>query len=260
VPLLNFSCSFHPIPPPANTLPWGFVPIVILLEIRALEIEVNPVSVMLLSTPWLTTLIKPLPQYYYSLPQNITRPGGEVVEMTITSRANGTLPFSFVSDAFTAGEVNGTIITNCIDAIVSDPIPFNSTGNIQPRSVVQYYRGGTAAILLQGYDNSKESPSSSNPVPNPPFPPSINITSWECLNSTIGESLPLMNGGSGFPHWAIALCAILPILLILCCFITLFCTGDESNGRRDFRSQNKSTRRLLPDTTTDPFIQNSGSV
>ena len=68
--------------------------------------------------------------------------------MVIASSANSTaLPFFFISDMYSVGEVKTSITTNCTDVVVSDPIPFN----IQLGSVVQYYRGETAEIVLSGY-------------------------------------------------------------------------------------------------------------
>lgn len=154
-----------------------------------------------------------------------------MVEMAITLAANSTTSFFFVSDMYSAGEVRAAINTTCIDVTVSDPISFNSTGNLQPGSVVQYYRGDTAAILLQGYEDAKEVPGSPNLVPNPPFPPNVNMAKWECLNSTIGESIPLMNGASGFPRWGIALIFIVPVLVL--CFLWCARGGDGDDEDED---------------------------
>ena len=144
--------------------------------------------------------------------------------MMIASSANSTaLPFFFISDMYSAGEVKTSITTNCTGVVVSDPIPFNSTGNIQLGSVVQYYRGETAAIVLRGYENAKEMPGSPGLAPNPPFPPSINVTEWACLNATIGGSIPLMNGSSHLAPWKIVLAVVLPVLFVSgCCYCICF--------------------------------------
>lgn len=134
--------------------------------------------------------------------------------MKITPNANNTPSFFFISDTYSAGEVKGAITLNCTDVTASDPIPFNSTGDIQPGSVVQFYRGDSAAILLQGYDDAKESPGYPSSIPNPPFPSSVNMTTWGCLNSTIGASIPLLNGPPGVPFWAILISVVLPLFLI----------------------------------------------
>lgn len=116
-----------------------------------------------------------------------------MVELKILPKVNGTSPFFFVSDSFSAGEVKRTILQNCSDVTIDGPIPFNSTGDLQFNSVVQLYRGDSAAILLHDYNNTVEVPGNQSLVPNPPFPASINMSTWACLNYTIGESIPLMN-------------------------------------------------------------------
>ena len=159
----------------------------------------------------------PLSQYY-GLPQNITRPGGDVYEMTITPKSNVTPPFFFVSDEYSAGQVEYAINTNCsLLATASDPIPFNSTGNIQPGNVVQLYRGDSAAILLRGYNTA-----------GPPLLQSIDTVTWTCLNLTIGESIPLVDSVNAPPLWAIAFIAI-PlaigfVILHRCQLLTVPCT------------------------------------
>lgn len=47
--LLNYSCSFHPTTPAPNTLPWGFPPIVVILEINVLEQGADPYTVSVMS-------------------------------------------------------------------------------------------------------------------------------------------------------------------------------------------------------------------
>ena len=162
------------------------------------------------------------PKYYESLPQNITRPGGELVEMMITP-LNVTVdnsldlntttrkttivpyrPFFFVSDNYTTSQVKSVIKWNCTAFSASDPISFNSTGNIQPGSVLQLYRGDTAAMILQGYDNANEQRDNPNLAPNPPFPSNVSVDAWLCMNATIGRSIPLMHGPR-FRPWKLGL-------------------------------------------------------
>lgn len=105
-----------------------------------------------------------------------------MVELTITANANDSVPFFFISDNDSAIEIQGAIQGSCSDVAVSDPIPFNSTNNLQLDTVVQYYRG----------DSTRESSGSPNFTP---FLSSVNTSTRECLNYTIGESIPLMSSG-----------------------------------------------------------------
>ena len=154
-------------------------------------------STSLLSTSQPRILITFFTQDYYGLPKNASRPGGEVVELTITPNANHSAQFHFISDHQSATEVQSAIQRNCSDVTVGVPIPFNSTNDLRPDTVVQFYRGDSAAILLQGYDNTREIPGRPDLVPNPQFPPSVNMSTWTCLNRTVGESIPLMNAAPG---------------------------------------------------------------
>lgn len=129
--------------------------------------------------------------------------------MAITFKANDALPFWLVSDGYSASEVKGAINSNCSDVAVGEPVPLNSKWDVQATSLVQLYRGDSAAVFLLGYNNTKESPGSPYVVPNPPFPPSVNMTTWVCLNLTIGESIPLLNAAS----------SLTPSIFMLWCFL-----------------------------------------
>ena len=134
-------------------------------------------------------------------------------------------PFFFVSDDYTAGQIIFPIRTLCPnDFVISDRIPFNSTGNIQKRSVVQSYRGYTAVIVFQGYEDLKELPD------NSPFPPGINVKTWTCLNNTIGDSIPLMsNPPQHHSHFSDV--AILAIVFFLISLAVVFCINAKKIKR-----------------------------
>lgn len=145
-----------------------------------------------------------------------------IIVTNISSHSHAPTPlFSFVSDNYTAGQIHNAIMTGCaayddFDLAIADPISLNSTGNIQPGNVLQFYRGDSAAVLLQGYDNAMELPGSPNLVPNPPLPPDTIPIAWECLNRTIGASIPLMHarGAMDIPEWGVAICVLAPICWI----------------------------------------------
>ena len=151
-----------------------------------------------------------------------------------------TTPFFVVADSYTVGQIreimNGS--APCTSMNISDPIPFNSTGNLQLGSVVQYYRGDSAAVLLRGYENAKESPSSPNLVPNPPFPQDASLAGWNCINKTIGESIPLMYSGSSHTVGKIVGSVVgvlgggfILLCLILICLIRMDIIKPPTRGR-----------------------------
>ena len=161
-------------------------------------------------------------KYYQKLPQNITRPGGQLVEMKITpawsidrdimhgipGNATPTAPFFFVSDNYTALQIRHEVNQNCLLGAAFDlPIAFNSTGNIRLGNVLQYYRGDSAAVVFQDFDLVKEL----NSGKNLSFPNSFTARSWKCMNSTIGSSIPLMHGAAN----PLRFLALLLLLLLL---------------------------------------------
>ena len=139
-------------------------------------------------------LIMPLLQYCEE--RRLCRLGGPLVELKIAP-IDGAPPFFFVSDNWTATNVMSAIADSCGDFTISDPIEFNSTGNIGAGNVVQFYREDSAAIVLQGYENALELPDRPDLVSNPPFPPTVNMAAWSCLNSTIEKDIPLL----GWPRY-----------------------------------------------------------
>ena len=228
-PILNFLySSWHPIPPHEKTLPFGFIPIAVFFSADAAVISVSFIPPL---TSQFEMPIALLPQFYESLPEKYTpqdthRPGGALLEMALTP-SNATVPpskFIFVAENQTVFQINNTVSENCTTHwTTSTPIAFNSTGNLLPESVIQYYRGESAVVLLQGYDNTKVQPNSPNLVPNPPMSSNVSAEAWECLNVTIGESIPLMQTSSGLPKGTkiglgVGLGLGLPALILFICW------------------------------------------
>jgi hypothetical protein len=89
-------------------------------------------------------------------------------------------------------------------------------------------------------------------VPNPPFPQNVTMDSWECVNTTIGDSIPLMKGhgrnlvgiivGSIFGG-IIGLMVLFCLLVGLC----LCCCPVEDETKTKYRSLADSDEWLPPD-------------
>lgn len=70
-----------------------------------------------------------------------------------------------------------------------------------PEQIVQYYRGSSFALSLDGYNNTAALPSnmpasntsSLSQILDTTLPPMLNMTFLECLNATIGSSIPLVD-------------------------------------------------------------------
>ena len=162
-------------------------------------------------------------------------------------------PFFFISDLYTALETKSAIYNGCYfkDVRVSRPIPSNSTGNIKLGSVVQYYRGDSAAIVLRGYDNSKELPGRPDLIYNPPFPPNVSYDHWRCINTSIGDGIPIIHGGTPSPAWHMNLSVVLPVkpLILFVVFYWYFCVR---NKRKGIRAPNDERDNPASDSNPEP--------
>ena len=156
----------------------------------------------------------------------------------ISTNSTGTISsFYFVSDNYTALALNETIHDACgsYNFNISSPIPFNSTGNIHFGSVVQYYRGDSAAMVLEGYDNTKKLPHKHNLKRNPPLPPDV-LDTWTCFHKAIGDSIPLMHGKVYSP----GMIAMFVLVSIFGAFMLFYVCGkcgeeqeEEKTGKMD---------------------------
>ena len=64
----------------------------------------------------------------------------------------------------------------------------------------------------------RKSPDGSNLEQNPPFPSTVNMATWACLNTTIGEKIPLMNRN---PHHEYAWLTLIPVFMIVMLILIL---------------------------------------
>lgn len=99
---------------------------------------------------------------------------------------------------------------NVVNSTISD---YNASAppSLHPEEVVQYYRGSSFALTLEGYNNTAAWPSNAPyPVPitdnstspgadsNDTALPTDGLDSifLDCVNTSIGEALPIMNRAS----------------------------------------------------------------
>ena len=70
----------------------------------------------------------------------------------------------------------------------------NNTSNPKPEEAVQYYRASSIVLTLDGYnDTTALSQNASTNTVDTPLPSWIDQNLLSCLNSTIGESAPLVD-------------------------------------------------------------------
>ena len=70
----------------------------------------------------------------------------------------------------------------------------NNTSNPKPEEAVQYYRASSIVLTLDGYnDTTALSQNASTNTVDTPLPSWVDLNLLSCLNSTIGESAPLVD-------------------------------------------------------------------
>ena len=145
----------------------------------------------------------------YGPPNNDTRPGGTLQTWTLVptwgledqSVTNGSIvppagnAFALYGDYNSVNDLVPILATNC-----SASMSYGQNITADPFQVVQYYRGDSFSLLLNGYNNSLpliEVPSEQNftiPDAQPAaLPSAVNQTYLECLNSTIGQYIGLID-------------------------------------------------------------------
>jgi len=104
--------------------------------------------------------------------------------------------FRIVADNTTVSSLLVNIVANCSSDITSPstitPSAFNdSLASPKPEQTVQYYRASTVALTLDGYNNTGGL--EANGTPDTPLPTNIDTYLLNCLNTTIGEAVPLIS-------------------------------------------------------------------
>ena len=165
----------------------------------------------------------------YGNPNNSSRPGGAMVKATFSS-ASANSTFFILADNSTVISLIDFVSTNCSSLINNPtsssvdiiPPPFNSSDPLEPRpeSAIQYYRASSVVLLLDGYNNTGAL-SPSNLTSNSPLPVWVDQPLLNCLNYTIGQSVPLMNPGPGWWQYMSSPVVVMIMWAILY-IITLF--------------------------------------
>ncbi|KAG1725063.1 uncharacterized protein EDB91DRAFT_1169378 [Suillus paluster] len=131
---------------------------------------------------------------------NTSRLGGPMAQANFVSNNTGST-FHVLSDNSTVGSLIGSINTNCSSHLASSsstsPSPYNSSaaGGPQPEQAIQYYRSSSIVLTLDGYNNSATFNSNPNTADSP-LPSGVDMTLLDCLNYTIGQAAPLIDGAS----------------------------------------------------------------
>jgi hypothetical protein len=129
------------------------------------------------------------------------RPGGEMTQYTLLPPSNVTDAsannFALLGDINSVDSVYQSLIVDCG---VMDTLGSNFTVN--PDQTAAYYRGSSFALLLDGYDNGQpnitDTDGNSTQVTTPlaPLPSTVDTAYFNCLNTSIGNNVPLVDATS----------------------------------------------------------------
>ncbi|KAJ3710410.1 hypothetical protein C8R42DRAFT_376654 [Lentinula raphanica] len=150
---------------------------------------------------WGERQVVPLPTYMI----RTNRPGGILMTAAFQSNSNSTSSiYRILADNTTVSDLITDIHANCSSHLTSNSasspsnaIVYNSSASDAPKpeQVVQYFRASTVALTLDGYNNTSVF-SDSNSTADVALPSGIDTTLLDCMNSTIGVAVPLIDGAS----------------------------------------------------------------
>ncbi|TFK30197.1 hypothetical protein FA15DRAFT_663579 [Coprinopsis marcescibilis] len=133
----------------------------------------------------------------YGHPRNGSRPGGQLMVARYNSIAPATT-FRLLADKESVESVNEVIQTNCGSSLEGDiSVEEYDGADVEPprpEEVIQYYRASSVALSLDGYNNTAVFEPENTTTPDVPLPSNIHLELLECLNSTIGQAVPLVDG------------------------------------------------------------------
>ncbi|KAH6918314.1 hypothetical protein BKA70DRAFT_1246842, partial [Coprinopsis sp. MPI-PUGE-AT-0042] len=132
----------------------------------------------------------------YGKPDDESRPGGPQTVAIIPSANSGSnTTFRFLTDRDSIDAMKPILVEKCgnfiqnKDSIATERYNGSTITPPRPEQVVQYFRGSTAALSLDGYNNTAIFEDEG--TPDVSLPANIDSDLLSCLNATIGEAIPL---------------------------------------------------------------------
>lgn len=146
----------------------------------------------------------------YGDADNSSRPGGPMTQ-TAFADTNTNTTFHLLADNTTVASLIDVVVDNCFlgNTTALVPMAFNTSDPSQPRpeQAVQYYRASSIVLTLDGYNNTAALTNDSS-LPPSPIPSWVNSTFLDCVNQTIGDAAPLVDG-AGFISPSLGLLGII---------------------------------------------------
>lgn len=131
----------------------------------------------------------------FSDSNNSSRPGGLMMSAPFSSSSVPNNTFWLLADNETTTSLVEDITNTCSGSLNTTTIsltPYAANFTTpKPEQVVQYYRASSVALALDGYNNTAIFEAEG--TPNVPLPSNIDTTLLNCLNTTIGAAVPLVD-------------------------------------------------------------------
>ena len=130
------------------------------------------------------------------------------MQATFTSSSpSSNSTFHIIADNSTVLSLIGSIAANCSGKFINSsssstsisPAPYGSspTSDPRPEGAIQYYRASSVVLTLDGYNNTaalgSDSTAGGAKAVTVPLPSTVDMQLLDCLNSTIGEAVPLFS-------------------------------------------------------------------
>lgn len=137
--------------------------------------------------------------FQYGNSDNPDRPGGPMTVANFPSNTTNST-FHVLADNTTVTALIATITSNCTGISQNFsrvPAFYNSSNPFAPRpeQAVQYYRSSSVVLTLDGYNDTTALQENST-GPDVPIPSWADMTLLNCLNDTIGLSVPLVDAAT----------------------------------------------------------------
>ena len=115
--------------------------------------------------------------------------------------SSGNTTLHVMADNSTSTALLSAIASNCTSFLASNStgsqlvVPFDPSNSSMPKpeQAVQYYRASSIVLTLDGY-NDTSALAENQTAPDVPLPSWVDQTTLNCLNQTIGQAVPLING------------------------------------------------------------------
>ncbi|KAL1687289.1 hypothetical protein GGG16DRAFT_28458, partial [Schizophyllum commune] len=133
----------------------------------------------------------------FGSPDNSSRPGGAETTVSFASASRNTTLW-VVADNMTTMSLIDEVYSKCASSLSNSTSRTVVAYSDNPRaeSIVQYYRASSVALALNGYNNTAALSNDDNATATP-LPEWRDTTMLNCVNTTIGAAVPLVNAAGG---------------------------------------------------------------